>query len=414
MKFRLVYKYKRPVALLLLVTLLTVMVGCGSRPEVTEESSATPTVTPTVTETPTPTETPAPTATATPTPTASPTPTAATAAPTQPLLEEGFEDGLTGIMSIPNWSESIEVPIVYDYVISKVKTAVNVRKEPNTDSEIVGKFRVNSYAKIIERLEGWTLITSGDVTGYVSNDYLYMDEEAIALVDSLDAFSVIIRAGKMNVREEPNTNCAIIGSALGGQEYTWYPELSDDNWFAIQYTDEKIAYVSAAYTETKSKLDKALTMAQEEARARADMFAKAMEYSKKHPPSQVNRAPINLTDEELYLMAVVIAMEALDEPYEGKLMVANVIVNRILNGYWGKTLKEVVYAPGQFTGANSGRVEAFWNRANEDCKRAAYEAAMGNNNIGDFLFFISIGKAKFDLYTKYYVFHGHCFYARNW
>jgi len=366
---------------------------------------------------PSPTETPTPTATLTPTPTSTPTETPTptpTSTPTPVLTVSLNGEALSGFMSNPEWTESIEVPIVYDYVVSKVKTAVNVRSGPGTDYEIVGKFRLKSYAKIIERLDGWTLIQSGDVIGYVSNEYLYMDEEAINLITTLEAFHIKILAGKMNVREEPSTECAIVGSATAGQEYIWYPELSDDDWYAIQYTDDTIAYVSASYTETESTLGFALTNEQEAARARAEMFAKAMEYSKKNPPSQVNRAAVNLTDEELYLLAVVVAMEAPDEPYEGKLMVANVVINRILNGYWGKTINEVVYAPGQFTGANSGRVQAFWNKVTEADKRAAYEAAMGNNNIGDFLFFISIGKAQFNLYTKYYVYYGHCFYSRNW
>ena len=114
------------------------------------------------------------------------------------------------------------------------------------------------------------------------------------------------------------------------------------------------------------------------------------------------------------LMSVVIAMEALYEPYEGKVAVANVIINRILDGYWGDTLNEVVYAPGQFTGANSGRVEEFWNQADDDCMKAAKQAAAGYNNIGDFLYFCSLRKADYSKYYKYYVLSGHCFYARHW
>ena len=123
---------------------------------------------------------------------------------------------------------------------------------------------------------------------------------------------------------------------------------------------------------------------------------------------------MEFTDEELYLMSVVIAMEALNESYEGKVAVANVIINRILDGYWGKTLHEVIYAPGQFSGANSGRVEQFWNLADEECRKAAVHAAAGYNNIDDYLFFISLRKADYSKYYKYYVLGGHCFYARHW
>ena len=403
------------------VMLSTGLWGCAGKKQTSAETkepmvTEAPDVSPTATDVPaTPTPTSPPTSTPTPTPTSTPTPS-----PTVPVqvVENGGD--IIGVLTVDDWASAVELPpIRYDYVISKVNEFVNVREGPGTEYKIIGKLRLKSYGRILEREENWTKITSGDVEGWVHNDYLYMDEEAIALVAEWDVFNVTINAGTMNVRKEPNTDCPIIGQATYGQEYVWYPELSDEDWYAIQYDEETIAYVSAIYTTATSNLDKALTMEQEEARVRAEWYRKAMEYSKAHPPAETNRAPMNFTDEELYLLSVVIAMEALYEPYEGKLMVANVIINRILYGEWGHTLYDVVHAPGQFTGANSGRIEAFWNKPNEsalgaECKQAAVAAAAGQNNIEDYLFFISIGKARYDLYYQYYVYHGHCFYKRHW
>lgn len=330
------------------------------------------------------------------------------------LMGYPAENTLIGLFSVENWYEEIEIPVTSNYVAPKVQEFMNVRKEASVDSEIIGKLRKNSYAKIVERLDGWTLIESGKVTGYVNNEYLYMDEAALQYFEENEAFQVVIKAGTMNVRSKPNTDCEIIGKAQNAEVYTWYPDESVEGWFAIQYDEDTVAYVSSDYCDSKTNLATALTMEEEQARVRAEAYAKALEHSKKSKPPVVNRAPMEFTDEELYLMSVVIAMEALNESYEGKVAVANVIINRILDGYWGKTLHEVIYAPGQFSGANSGRVEQFWNLADEECRKAAVHAAAGYNNIDDYLFFISLRKADYSKYYKYYVLGGHCFYARHW
>ena len=330
------------------------------------------------------------------------------------LMGYPSENTLIGLFSVEEWYKEIELPVTSNYVAPKVQEFMNVREEASVDSEIIGKLRKDSYAKIIERLDGWTKIESGKVTGYVNNEYLYMDEAALEYFKEKEAFQVVIKAGSMNVRSKPNTDCKIIGQALNAEVYTWYPDKSEEGWFAIQYDEETIAYVSSDYCDSKTNLATALTMEEEEARLRAEAYAKALEHSKKSKPPTVNRAPMEFTDEELYLMSVVIAMEALSESYEGKVAVANVIINRILDGYWGKTLHEVIYAPGQFSGANSGRVEQFWNLADEECRKAAVHAAAGYNNIDDYLFFISLRKADYSKYYKYYVLGGHCFYARHW
>lgn len=57
------------------------------------------------------------------------------------------------------------------------------------------------------------------------------------------------------------------------------------------------------------------------------------------------------TEDELHILAQVIYGEARGESTEGKIAVANVVMNRVLSrGYPGKTIKDVVTAPGQFTG----------------------------------------------------------------
>ena len=128
------------------------------------------------------------------------------------------------------------------------------------------------------------------------------------------------------------------------------------------------------------------------------------------------RDPITLTDEDLEVFALVVAAEALWEPYEGKLAVANVIINRLLSGRYGNTVYGVVTAPGQFAGYQ--QIDKFRNRDLTDCYKACDEALSGKNNIGDYQFFHADyyvdNHDEWPLFTSWHKIAGHVFFKRNW
>ena len=77
---------------------------------------------------------------------------------------------------------------------------------------------------------------------------------------------------------------------------------------------------------------------------------------------------------ELILLAKLIQSEALGEPYEGKLAVGEVVINRMNKRQ--QTMKEVIYAKSQFSGVN-GRL--FKSEPSRECIKAAKEALKGSN-----------------------------------
>lgn len=305
-----------------------------------------------------------------------------------------------------------EPEIAFDKVLPKVNEYLNIRAEAEPDGEVVGKLYKNSYGIILERGKEWTKIKSGSVTGYANNEFLYFDDEAIAIAKSQKAFQVVITAGSVNIRTKPTTDSEVIVEAKEDDTFLHVPEMDEGEWVAILYEEETIAYVSKEYIDTKFVLKTAVSKEEEEEAKRAEELEKALQEAKKFKPDTTNREAITLSDEELYLLATVVAMEALSEPYEGKLAVANVVVNRMLDGYWGDSISDVVYAKGQFSGANSGRVKQFESKVTESCKKAAVEALAGNNNIGNYMYFIMKDRAKYNSYTKYYILGCHCFYSR--
>ncbi len=59
-------------------------------------------------------------------------------------------------------------------------SALNVRSGPSTDCDKIGSLSIGTSVTITETLDGWYQITSGDITGYVSSDYITLGEAPAA------------------------------------------------------------------------------------------------------------------------------------------------------------------------------------------------------------------------------------------
>ena len=103
---------------------------------------------------------------------------------------------------------------------------------------------------------------------------------------------------------------------------------------------------------------------------------------------------MDYTQEELKLLACLVHAEAGDQSYEGKLAVANVVLNRVKSRKYANTIEAVIYQPGQFTVARSGsldkqldRYENYSTNSQLLTIKAAKAALSGANNIGSRLYF---------------------------
>lgn len=95
------------------------------------------------------------------------------------------------------------------------------------------------------------------------------------------------------------------------------------------------------------------------------------------------------TPQDLNMLAAIIYCEAGNQPYEGKLAVGSVVINRINNPRWPNTLTEVLYQPNQFTPVKSGRFAlALANGVNQSCTQAALEVLSGKINTNALFFHV--------------------------
>lgn len=102
-----------------------------------------------------------------------------------------------------------------------------------------------------------------------------------------------------------------------------------------------------------------------------------------------NISDVTFSDGDRKLLANIIYCEAGGEPYEGKLAVGSVVINRVLSSKFPDTVVGVVYQRGQFSPAQSGRLELALaaDKATAACYQAADEAMRGTTNVGTCVFF---------------------------
>lgn len=150
--------------------------------------------------------------------------------------------------------------------IAKVNNYVNVRSEPNTDSEIVGKMYDGSVAQILSvagENNEWFQVVSGNVEGYIKAEYFIYGDNAAAVIDNYVTRYVVVQADRLNVREEPDIAASRIGYIDNGERMRlieW-----GDEWSKVSYAEERDGYVASEYVTVAEEFVYAKSIAEEQA-----------------------------------------------------------------------------------------------------------------------------------------------------
>lgn len=272
-------------------------------------------------------------------------------------------------------------------VMAKVNQYVNIRKEADQESEKVGVLYKDCGGDIIEKKGEWTKIKSGDVTGWVKNEYLYFGEEAEKLAKEVGILTAYSNTETLRVRKEANTESSILGLLADGEAVEAIAEEGD--WVSVSY-EGTTGYVSAQYVDVEFIIDKAESMATIKAREEAERARAAAEAEAKR---NAQKEAVFATASELEILAALIQCEAGGEPYEGQIAVGAVVMNRVRSSAYPNTITDVIYASGQFAPASKGKMESLIlnHTTKESCVQAAQEAINGACNVGDALHFRRAG-----------------------
>lgn len=309
--------------------------------------------------------------------------------------------GLTGFASLGNEGENTWNAVLEDLtpeqmdevlagsewtgrVMAKVDESVSVREEANTDSAVVGKMFRGDAGEILEQADGWTEIQSGDVTGWVSDEYLAFDEEAAERAAEDVPKIATVTTDTLKVRDEPSTEASVIDLIGRGEKIEVGEE--QDGWLEILYSDGEKDYISAEYVEVTCEYGEAKTIAEIEAEEAA---RKAEEEKAKKTK---NLGAVAASGDEVTLLAALIQAESGNQPYEGQLAVGAVVMNRVRSGGYPNSIQGVISQPGQFGPAATGQVASIMaNGPKASCMQAAQAAINGETVIGSLTHFRRAG-----------------------
>ena len=319
-----------------------------------------------------------------------------------------------------------EVSEYADKFMVNVSEYLNVRASADENSEVIGKLYAGTGGTVIEKGAEWTKISSGNVEGYASTQYLVFDKDVEAMAKASGAIKATITGESIRVRKGAGTDFGVWGLVFTDEVYTVIS--SEGEWIAINFEGET-GYISADYATVKLSIKAGITIEEEleqirieeerkrqeelerqrkieEAKAEAKRVAAASQFVE-----TVQTSPYNLTEDDVYLLACLVHSEAGSEPYEGKLAVANVVLNRLNGGYYGNTISDVIYAKGQFSVVPMGRLaQVLAQGPNSESIKAAKEAVSGVNNVPNYASFRSCRVANYSNYNNYTIIGSQVFF----
>lgn len=260
--------------------------------------------------------------------------------------------------------------------MANVNNSVNVREEPDEESARVGLLYKDCGGRILERGDGWTRIQSGDLVGWVSNDYILMDDDAKALAEEVGFKILTVNTDALRIRKEPTTDSSILTLVASGDELEVVDDTQSD-WIEVAYNDDDTGYVSADFVSVSFQIDYGETneAIKEREAAEAEAKRKAL--------LRAQQAKVDADGDETKLLAALVQCEAGTGNPEGQLAVAAVVMNRVRSGAYPNTIYGVIYASGQFTPALNGKLAAVYNnKVYDSCYVAARAALDGQTNVG--------------------------------
>lgn len=299
--------------------------------------------------------------------------------------ENAASDTETDVSTETACSEQTEEEEIWqNRLMADVNDYLYVRASADADAEIVGKLYKGDVAEIQEEGSGWTHVASGNVDGYVNNDYCVTGTEALAYAQqNFDTEAEVLTNG-LRIRSEADENASVITAVSEGTTLKVDSDVeTDDQWIAVVYGGTT-RYVSADYVTTSLALGEGVTIEEEQAElARIAEEEAAKKAAQVTEVTTVQNAAVEATVDDVTLLAAIIQCEAGNEVYEGQLAVGAVVMNRVRSGGYPSTVHDVIYQKSQFPPAGAGSVANVAAKGpKQSCLQAAQEALNGTDNTG--------------------------------
>lgn len=285
------------------------------------------------------------------------------------IIEEPSDEEIADAIALANaWKEPGEL------VMADVQQYLNVREEPCLDGSKVGVIYGDCGGYIVEYTDTWTKVRSGNVEGWVCNDYLIFGDEAKEEAEAVGHYRATINDNQVRIRKEPNLECDT--HALAGMGDVFDVLGTEGDWLVVEY-EGMDGYINVSCADVEFSIDYGETLQEIEDREAAERAAK-----REAERIQYYGVYAATASDEI-LLGALIQCEAGGQPYEGQVAVGAVVMNRVRSAAYPNSLYGVIYASGQFTPAGAGSVDRRIEAGvSATCLQAAREALNGYSPVG--------------------------------
>lgn len=252
----------------------------------------------------------------------------------------------------------------YECMVLRARAMYEMKEE----SHINALISAGNFAEVLNAADYYSRIAKYDqekMGEYTDNRELIEEHEA-----RLQAEHIELENLKVQVEAEKSKISGLI-SQTSTSISQYADQISDAEKRALEY-EQEIRQKEETIEALKKKYEEELALSRAAANA-----------------SWRDISEVTFDENDRYLLANLIYCEAGAEPYDGKVAVGSVVINRVLSSKYPDTVLGVIYQNRQFSPVGSGRLALALEagRANADCYRAADEAMSGITNVGNCVYF---------------------------
>ena len=128
-------------------------------------------------------------------------------------------------------------------------TTLNIRKKGSINAKIVGKMKKGNIATVLKKGSEWSKVRSGNVTGYVKNQYLVFGDEIENFAKQNVKKVAKVQTETLRVRKKASTDSKIV--TLVSEDDKLKVKKQTNDWAKVK-VDGQTGYVSKDYAKADS------------------------------------------------------------------------------------------------------------------------------------------------------------------
>ena len=174
----------------------------------------------------------------------------------------------TEAATAPEETTEAEEPYAYaDFFMVNVSDYLNVRAEPSEDAEVVGKIYAGGGGQVLAKGGEWSGIQSGNVTGYIKNDYAWFAQDAEANIANVCPLIATSNVESLRLRKGPGLDYGIEDVMEQGVCMTVMADYGE--WLLVSYAGVT-GYTAKEFVSMQYDIGTGITTAEEQAQLAAE------------------------------------------------------------------------------------------------------------------------------------------------